>query len=226
MTKTENYNGDETMEQFKIIGYYICEVIDTPEWLHGIGKEVLSVSGCIGEQHPKWECFMGGWRKGESKIYQNLLQMNDAQYKVFTDAANQLFGLRRMDVDSRFLQLSDAQDFCKKFCSQIPCRIVSVSTTPDYFERLAKELKGSNSHGLMNEHPDNSLSIGSDILGWDIAGFHSFLCNSLQAGLPGVKFNDMCLLANSFHNVIRYAEQIKGLGEPVEWFPCRLGICA
>ncbi len=101
---------------------------------------------------------------------------------------------------------------------------MSISTTPKYFEILEKELKGSNSYRLMNGNIDNSLWIGSDILGWDIAGFHSFLCNSLQSDLPGVKFNDAGLLENDFDDIIRYAERIKGLGEPVEWLPCKLGI--
>lgn len=39
------------MEQFKGIGYDICETKDTPECLYGVGGRVLSVSGCIGEQH-------------------------------------------------------------------------------------------------------------------------------------------------------------------------------
>lgn len=213
------------MEQFKVIGYYICRVINTPEWLQGVGKQVLSVSNCIGEQHPKWECFLGGWCKGESQEYQELLKMSDEQYKEFLDVANQLFDLKRIDVDCRFLQLSDAQYFHEKFCSEIDCRIVSISTTPKYFEILEKELNGSDSYGLMSGTVDNSLWIGSDILGWDIAGlFHSFLCNSLQAGLPEAKFNDIGLLENDFHDVISYAEQIEGLGEPVQWLPCRLGI--
>ena len=38
------------MECFKVIGYYIYELCDTPEWLQGIGRQILSVSGCIGEQ--------------------------------------------------------------------------------------------------------------------------------------------------------------------------------
>lgn len=42
------------MECFKVIGYYICEVRDIPEWLHGISGQLLSVSGCLGEQHPRW----------------------------------------------------------------------------------------------------------------------------------------------------------------------------
>ena len=50
------------------------------------------------------------------------------------------------------------------------------------------------------------------------------LCNSLQTGLLGVKFNDIGLLKNDFHDVISYAEKIKGLGEPVEWLPYRIGM--
>ena len=71
------------MEQFKVIGYYICGVIDTPEWLRDVSKQILSVSGCIGEQHPKWECFMGGWRKGESQEYQNFLKLDDHNTEIF-----------------------------------------------------------------------------------------------------------------------------------------------
>ena len=41
---------------FKAIGYYICEINDTPEWLQGISRQILPVSGCIGEQHPRCEC--------------------------------------------------------------------------------------------------------------------------------------------------------------------------
>lgn len=212
------------MEQFKIIGYYICEIIDRPECLHGIGKQVLSVSDCIGEQHPKRECFMDGWCKGEKQEYQNLLNIDDEQYKELSVAANQLFDLRQIDVDCRFLHLSDAQNFYKKFYSGITCHIVSISTTPMYFEILEKELKASNSHGVMSGNLDDSLWIGNDILGWDISGFHSFLCNSLQSSLHEINFNNLGLLANDFHDVISYAEQIKGLGEPVEWLPCRLGI--
>ena len=48
INKTEAEKAD--MECFKAIGYYICEIIDTPEWLQGISRQILSVSGCIGEQ--------------------------------------------------------------------------------------------------------------------------------------------------------------------------------
>lgn len=208
------------MECFKVIGYYICEVRDTPKWLHGISGQLLSVSGCLGEQHPGW-----GRDEDASREYQKRLMMQDEQYREFLETRNHLFDLRRMDVDCRFLQLSDTQYFHEKICPAIPCHVVSISTIPKYFEILEEELKGSNSHGLMSGEVDNSSWIGSDILGWDISGFHSFLCNSLQKRLPAARFNDMGLLENDFDEVTGFASEIAGLGEPVEWIPCRVGIC-
>lgn len=55
--------GSVSMKCYQVIGYYICELCDTPEWLRGISRQILSVSGCVGDQHPRWECFMGGWDK-------------------------------------------------------------------------------------------------------------------------------------------------------------------
>lgn len=210
------------MDHCQVVGYYICEIKDAMEWLNGIGKQVLSVSGCIGDQHPKWECFLGGWCKGESQEYQKSLRMNDEQYREFTETANRLFDAKRMDVDSRFLKLSDARYVHKRFCSAIPCRVVSISTLPEYMEELAEEWEGDG-YGLTSGETDGGLWIGSDILGWDMSGFHSFLCNSLQDGLPAARFNDIGLLENDFHEVIRYAKQIEGLGEPVKWIPCKVG---
>ena len=57
-----------------------------------------------------------------------------------------------------------------------------------------------------------------------IAGFHSFLCNSLQKELPDVRFNDVGLLGNVFSEVEGFTRQIQGKGEPVEWIPSRIGM--
>ena len=74
-------------DRFKVIGYYICEINDTPRWLQGISRQILSVSGCIGEQHPKWECFMGGWSKEEVREYQEKLRLDGEQYREFSETA-------------------------------------------------------------------------------------------------------------------------------------------
>lgn len=211
-------------DRFKVIGYYICEINDTPGWLQGISRQILSVSGCIGEQHPSRECFMSGWSKEEARKYREKLQLDRERYREFSETAGSLFDAKRMDVDCRFLKLSDAKDFYEKFCQALPCCIVSISTTMEYCKMLLNELKGSSSHALMNGENDNSSCLGNDILGWDIGGFHSFLCNSLQKELPDARFNDMGLLGNAFQEAERFAHQIQGKGEPVEWIPCRIGV--
>ena len=212
------------MECFKVIGYYVCEICDTPEWLQGISRQLLSVSGCIGEQHPRWECFMGGWDKEALQKYQEKLWLNKERYRELSETAKRLFDAKRLDVDCRFLRLSDAKDFNEKFCRSVSCRVVSIATTREYYGILADELKGRNSYGLMNGEKDSSPCLGNDILGWDISGFHSFLCNSLQKDLPDANFNHMGLLDHDFPEVVRFAHQIKGKGEPVEWIPCRVGV--
>ena len=166
---------------------------------------------------------MGGWGRGGAREYQERLQLDEGRYRDFSETARRFFDAGRLDVDCRFLQSSDAKDFYEKFCQAVPCRLVSVSTTAEYYGILADELKGSNSHGLMNGGNDDSLCLGSDILGWDISGFHSFLCNSLQEDLPDARFNHMGLLDHDFPEVASFARQIKGKGEPVEWVPCRIG---
>lgn len=151
------------MRPFRVIGYYICETTNAPAWLGGAADRVLSVSGCIGEQHPKRECFMGGFRKGQRREYQTILGMDDQRYKEFSDAAGRLFIQGEMDIDSRFSRLSDARDFYQNFCSGTSWRIVSVSTSPEHFVALAEELAGG--HCPMSGEADQSLPLGGDILG-------------------------------------------------------------
>ena len=212
------------MKYYKVIGYYICELCDTPEWLQGISRQILSVSGCIGEQHPRWECFMGGWDKKAIQEYQKKLRLNKEQYIEFLETAKRLFDAGSLDVDSRFLRFQDARDFYERFCRAVSCCVISVSTTREYYEILAGERKSGNSHGRMNGEDDRSSCLGNDILGWDISRFHSFLCNSLQKELPDIKFNRMGLLDHDFTEVTCFADQIKGKGKPVEWIPCRIGV--
>ena len=213
------------MEQFKIIGYYISEVIDMPGYLKGLGEKMMSVSSCLGEMHPGMECcFVNGWRKGEQQAYQKRLKLSDEQYADYAETVRRLFAAKRLDIDCRFVHLSDAENFFQKFCKEIPCRLVSVSTTPAYFEILLEEMGNSHSNGLLGGEPDHNVRIGCDILGWDIGGFHSFLCNSLQKELPEAVFNDIGLLCNDFQEVMGFADRIEGKGEPVRWIPCRVGV--
>lgn len=211
-------------EELKVIGYYIIEVADVPKYLSGIGKKMLSVSVCLGEIHPTLACiWVDGWRKGEWEAYQKRLRLSDKQYVEYTELVRGLFDSRKMDADGRFLHLSDALHFYKKFCQEIPCRLVSISTAPKYFAILSEELKDGFGYSMINGEADHHAAIGCDILGWDTGGFHSFLCNSLQRELPEASFNELGLLQNDLREVEGFSDQIQGKGEPVVWIPCRVG---
>lgn len=58
-----------------------------------------------------------------------------------------------------------------------------------------------------------------DIIGFDIDGFHSFLCNSLQKEFENISFSENGLIDLDFWAVKEMCKNIQGLGEPVDWIP-------
>ncbi len=124
-----------------------------------------------------------------------------------------------------FWKLSDAKHFYQTYFAEANCILVSVSTTEEFYDLLMSELneESVNHKGdSMAEKEDAGALLGYDILGWDMGGFHSFLCNGLQKELPSARLNDVTLLENDFSEVVEFARQIQGKGEPVEWVPCRI----
>lgn len=130
-------------------------------------------------------------------------------------------------IDARFLNLEDARKICVNYFDTNKCVIVSVSTTEEYYKKLTEEItEHSNAvNDFFTGALDENELLGYDILGWDISGFHTFLCNSLHKELGMLRFNKNCLLENDFEIVQDFAKQIQGQGEPVEWVPCRIGRC-
>ena len=43
---------------YKIVGYYICEKLDIPNFLGIKGNELISVSGCFSGIHPDLSVFV------------------------------------------------------------------------------------------------------------------------------------------------------------------------
>lgn len=210
---------------YKIIGYYICQLVETPKFLDNISDKMLSVSGCFGCVHPDLtQCFFQN--NMDKKEYRNVLKLDDTKLSLLQDEIGRLFE-KDIAIDGRFLNKEDAQYLCETYFSALNCIVVSVSTTEEYFEILKMVLLNS-SNGKstpMSSNVDENEGIGFDIIGWDISGFHSFLCNNLQKELSNARFNECALLANTFEEVEKFAHQIAGKGEPVEWIPCRIGMC-
>ena len=88
-------------------------------------------------------------------------------------------------TDVRFLRKEDALYFYKEYFNDSKHILVSVCAKDEYIELLGDDFKIEKKS--VNEI-DGSI-IGYDIIGWDISGFHSFLCNGLQKQFLDVKFN-------------------------------------
>lgn len=82
----------------------ICELCDTPEWLQGISRQILSVSGCIGGAASQMGMLYGQMGQKAIQEYQKRLRLNKEQYIEFLETAKRLFDAGSLDVDSRFLR--------------------------------------------------------------------------------------------------------------------------
>lgn len=186
---------------------------------------MLSVSLCFSDIEPRCsEIYFGNFRTGEEEQYKKILQLDDSQYSDYVMRVKKLFDDKLLDIDGRFTSLSDAIDIYNKYFSHLGFKLVSVSTSDKYFTLLREERSYPKEYPYsINGEPDNSKFLGFDILGWDTYLFHTFLCNALHEELPDARFNEFCLLDNTYEEVCKFSEMIVDLGEPVEWIPCRIG---
>ncbi len=213
--------------EFITLGYYICEIVDTPEWLGDISQSMLSVTGCFGDVNPDLNyCFFLNNLKKQRKNYRGKYQLNEQNIKQLEEDIGRLFE-KDLAIDGRFRELEDANHFYNTYFSRSDCLIVSLSTTEEYWKILQKELTENSDSvaDFINGEKDRTKLLGFDILGWDIAHFYTFLDNALQKELQDTKFNQYGLLENSFDEVCDFAKRIQGKGEPVVWIPCRIGLC-
>lgn len=213
---------------YKIIGYYICELIPIPAFLNRNGT-MLSVSECFGGIHPRMDiCFFHNKyiSQKEREDYRKRWKLSEKGNGELVANLGSLFG-KGLYEDGRFVDLEDARNFYHSYFSGENCMLVSLSTKEKYFEILRKELteRYTDTDSLVTGAVDQNNLLGFDILGWDISGFHTFLCNHLQERLSGVRFNSYGLLDHTFEETAVFSDQIQGQGEPVVWIPCRIGKC-
>lgn len=218
---------------FKSVGYYICGITDADDWLNskGISGKMLTVTGDMGDNHPLldgyfWKSSLMSKREYENRKvwYRSKLKLSEQLFHELYEETAELFD-SRIGIDGRFAYLSDARHFYEKYFSAVNCRIVSVSTSEQFYETLKCEMQESSNCEIMDDGTDDFSLLGYDILGWYHSGFYSFWQNSLQEYLSGVRFNDLCLLENTFDEVAGFADKIQGKGEPVIWTPCKIGDC-
>ncbi|SFC87225.1 hypothetical protein [Ruminococcus albus] len=199
---------------FLTIGYYICEHIDRPEYLEIGSGGFISASDCLCTHEPQYALCHGWKPHGDDKTY--IKQFPDIEtYIKMSAEITELMGENRFFSDGRFLSREDALHFYKEYFDSEKYILISVCAEKEFREYLDDGFILDSVIGAVN----TDETIGCDILGWDFYGFHSFLCNSLQKYISGVRFNSYGLIDNSYDETKQMAESIQGRGEPVDWLP-------
>lgn len=203
-----------TENDYVSLGYYICKYESTSGYLSEISEKMISVSECLCIHEPQiFLCH--GWKpKGDNEEYRCKCNLNKEQYLEMSSEITNLCSDEKYIPDGRFLNISDAKYFYKKYFDNPQHILVSVITKSCYLNALDENFKMGK---IM--HDGKGELIGCDIIGWDISGFHSFLCNSLRDKFEHIKFNSYGLLDIKYIAVEEMAFKIKGMGEPVDWIP-------
>lgn len=201
-----------------LLGYYICKYGKCPEYLKGISDGFLSVSDCLCEHEPRIS-YTHGWKpNGDKKEYIESLLMNTEQYIKMSSEINELFNRDVFFVDGRFLEHKDAFYFYDTYFRNLDFKLVAVTMDESYFDFVKEDLKVDKDCHISGKYNH----IGCDIIGWDISGFHSFLCNSLHENYPNLNFNSYGLVDEKYSTIEIISKEIQEQGEPVDWIPVKI----
>lgn len=200
--------------KFVIIGYYICEYTFSPSFLSDISKKNISISECLCNHEPRiFLCH--GWKpNGDQQEYIDCFSSKEKYIKM-SEEITDLLEEGLFDTDGRFLRKENALYFYKEYFNDSKHIFVSVCAKEEYIKLLGDDFN-------IEKNPVNEMDgniIGYDIIGWDIANFHSFLCNSLEKQFLDVKFNSYGLLDETYSKIEQMSFSIQGMGEPVDWIP-------
>ena len=204
-------------EKLYNLGFYICEIEDTPKYLNGISNKLISLSGCLCTHEPQiFLCH--GWKpNGDNAEYMEKLGLTSKQYFDYSNEIQNVFENGRYFIDGRFSNEEDAKYFyCKYFNSQ-QYILVSFATEYEYYAALTDHDSFKQGKQLVTMKEKQIL--GCDIIGFDIDSFHSFLCNSLQKRFKNISFSEYGLIDSDFLTVKEMCKSIQGIGEPVDWIP-------
>lgn len=178
----------------------------------------MSVSECLCTHEPQiFLCH--GWKpNGDNKEYIEKCFKNEEQYIKMSEEITKLLEEDLFYTDGRFLYKEDAMHFYEEYFSSADCKLVEVRLNNQYFELICDDFDINRNYLTDGE----GEKIGCDIIGWDISGFHSFLCNSLHEDFDHIKFNNYGLMDEEYDVVEEISNKIQGKGEPVHWIPVEI----
>lgn len=215
-------------EKWYTIGYYIVEPVTKPEGISLPCKQILSASNCISIHHPDLDEFFWLGREEKARKYQEKFGLSDCAFLQFKEDISVLLDEMKMGTDGMFRYLEDAGELYQKyFFGNGEIHIIGISVEASYAGVLQQEM--GDSAWLRKQEGVKGNLLGYEIIGWDISGFHSYLCNGLEKTIEAdylLKVDYQGLIQNPYEEVVDFAKRIEGMGEPVEWIPVAVYDCA
>jgi hypothetical protein len=224
--------------EFYIGGYYLIEGAPIKDWMNHdlLPAQILTPSSCICDLHPDDICL--SWVKGDKKTknaYREKLGITKEEFTELQKEVDELFNSEKYGWLQVFLEVEQARNYYQKWLTKIPnIKLVAIATTKKHKEIfLAEEKQEGDNAGfygtwlsLRNNIPIdlNQGLLGYEVLGFEMGGFHSFICNSLENDFSkklGIKFNDNGLISsfNDADKAADYAQNPDVGAEPALWQP-------
>ena len=209
---------------FLNIGYYIVERMPTPEYLDLKCKQIITISNCICNTHPSLAGSFYINCEKQHLEYKKSLGLSGEDFEKLKETVLRLYDECKLDVDSRFLELSDALLFCENYLhNKSNSTMISIALEDVFFDLFAEDTSENlNTPILLDSQKNDGDFIGYDILGWDWSSFHSYLCNNLNQDILNkypLEVNEYGLIQNPYSQVKEFTKYIDGKGEPVIWLP-------
>ncbi len=178
-------------EPLYFAGYYIIRLTPRPDYLDKnlTPENLCNMSDCISDQFPG--VYGLSWaeiEQNERLQWQKNMNLSREEYKELTKEFESAFDDENVGWSGVYQHLATAKYFFNKYLNAKKWRILGTYTTAHYrseFMQSEKEAGQKNGQvmALEKEIPFTASPekvLGFDILGFEMGGAHSFLCNNLE----------------------------------------------
>jgi hypothetical protein len=224
--------------EFYLGGYYLIEGSPIENWMSHelLPSQIFTPSSCICNLHPEDICL--SWMNGEDKVraaYRKKLGITKKQFIELQGDVDALFNQEKYGWLQVFSEIKEARKYYQNWLVDIPnIKLVAIAVNGEHRNIFLNEEKqeGENagSYGiwqiLKKKQPIDITQglLGYEVLGFEMGGFHSFICNSLEN-----EFSEKLGISLNNHGLIqKYSEaskaadytQMPSVGsEPALWQP-------
>ena len=175
-------------------GYFLVAGKDSEPWMHQelLPSKIYTPSACICDLHPDDICL--SWVSGDKNAkaeYRNKLGISEAQFSILQESVDDSFANDKYGWIQVFLTLPEAQAYYAQWLTELEdIKLLGIATTAEHREIFLREEKpdgekaGASGVWLALKRGSkielDTGFLGFEVLGYELGGFHSFMCNSME----------------------------------------------